>query len=105
MGGSGSSYTPSGGTGDCANVNFTTAINSVQNETHLAIGSMLDLTVNSKREVIFQTTEGVQVGKLFSSNLLKLISCITRGYKYQAIVKGIESGVYRVDVAFSGKPR
>lgn len=105
MGGSGSSYTPRGGSSSgCADIDFLTVINEPANLTGLKVGDTLSLERNARREVIFRRANGKQVGKLFSGSLLRVVNCMSRGYNYSATIHGIEESVCRVRV-FCSRPR
>ena len=107
MGGSGSNYRPSGtgsGSTDCSDLAFTTAVNSPGDLSGLKAGDVFILKKNTQMEVVFQRQDGRIVGKLFSSTLLKIISCLTKGYEYSARVANIEDGVCRVEVYCSKFP-
>jgi hypothetical protein len=105
MGGSGGSYSPPRKTSvDCGEITFITVINSSQNLDTLRVGDTIMLEKSSAHELIFVTQTGIQVGKLFSSQLLRIASCIERGYGYSAIIKDISDDVCRVEVFCSKNP-
>lgn len=105
MGGSGGSYSPPRNTPvDCGELTFITVINSPQNIAILSVGETIMLERSPGHELIFRTQAGTQVGKLFSSQLLRIASCIERGYAYSAIVKEISDDVCKVEVFCSQNP-
>ena len=104
MGGSGKSYSPQRSTVDCADLAFATVINSAEHLNSLKKGELLALAKNARHEIIFKKATDVEVGKLFSSNLLKLSNCIDRGFQYSAIVDEIKDDVCRVSIFCSKSP-
>lgn len=104
MGGSGKSYSPPGKTVDCNDLEFSTAINSAEHLEQLEKSEILSLEKNAQHEVVFKKVNGLVVGKLFSSHLLKLSSCISRGFGYSAKVDEIKDDVCRVTVFCSKTP-
>ena len=106
MGGSGSTYRPPGsGPTNCGDLAFSTAINSPENLTGLKPGDILGLKRNPQMEVQFVAPNGKTVGKLFSSHLLRIVSCMDKGFEYSATVLSIEDGVCRVNVFCSKSPK
>jgi len=104
MGGSGSSYTPGRRSVGCADIEFSTAINSPEDLSGLRPRDILSLEKNARMEIVFKRANGKAVGKLFSSSLLKIINCMNKGFEYSARVESVEDGVCRVEVFCSKTP-
>lgn len=105
MGGSGRSYSPpSRNTVDCADISFTTLINSPKNLDQVHEQDVLRLTQNNRREISFYLPNGTEVGRLFSSHLLRLSDCMSKGYEYSAVVREVSAELCRVDVSCTKQP-
>lgn len=105
MGGSGSSYTPRNKKTDCSDLAFDTVVNSPDNLGEVKVGDILELKKTPKLEILFIHSSGSQIGKLFSSSLLSLISCMDKGFEYSAEVKELKRDVCRVYVWCTKTPR
>jgi hypothetical protein len=102
MSGSGSpGYKPTAPANPCARLSFQATVNSPKPDivTHLTVGEVLNVLLNSQGQGIVLEQNGQLAGSIVSSHVAQLINCINSGFDYQATVVLLNGGhcVVRID--------
>lgn len=97
-GGGGGSYEP---VLRCETISFTTDVNSPQADAivGLELNDILDLTLSNNIVILIRRDNGMFLGSINWTNVLKLIECLNDGYRYIAVVKQIQDGLIKVSVS------
>jgi hypothetical protein len=101
-GGRASGFAASGDGGDCGELSFQAALQSVQPDAveDLSVGEILDVALRTDGHppvIEVRTAEGAVVGALIQ-RVPELLRCIQDGFQYVAEVLHIEGGHVRVEV-------
>lgn len=85
---------------NCSSLIINTNISSPQAEAvrNLSVGEILDVQAIGDQGPINLYDNGILVGSIISREMIRLLSCIAKGFEYEAEVLSIEDGEVEIQI-------